>query len=133
MPGAFLRTTVGWLFLLNTFYSVRRPQPQNVILDLCYFPIIIYEHFQSKHCKSLRETDSGSSRQLAVVADKENDAFKTLLKIRSSHPVVSCKKVSVMQSLFRKTVSFHACYCTKRSPSQESFSLCNFNSTFILF
>ena len=42
------------LFLLNSLYSLRRHQPQNVILDLGYSLIIYYKHFQSKYCESLR-------------------------------------------------------------------------------
>ena len=49
-----LRTTTRRLFLLNTLYSLRRPQPQNVALDLSDSLMINYKHFQSKYCESLR-------------------------------------------------------------------------------
>ena len=48
------RTTVGRLFLLITLYSLRRPLPQNVTLDLDYSLMINYKHFQSKYSESLR-------------------------------------------------------------------------------
>ena len=42
----FLRSTAGWLLLLNSLRSLRRPQPQSLTLDLCYFLMIICKHFQ---------------------------------------------------------------------------------------
>ena len=47
-------TTAGQLFLLNTLYSLRRPQPQNVAIDLFYSLMINYKYFRSKYCESLR-------------------------------------------------------------------------------
>ena len=47
------RTTAGRLFLLNTLYSLSRPQPQNVTFDLAYSLFINYKHFSSKYWESL--------------------------------------------------------------------------------
>ena len=41
--------------MLYTLYSLRRPQPQNVTLDLDYsLSGDNYKHFQGKNCKSLK-------------------------------------------------------------------------------
>ena len=104
----FLQNTGGWLLLLNTLYSLCRPQPQNALHKKWSFPLrissvnltksafcgwgqrcfakkyteifvqwyyscpwlilmIVYEHFLSKYCQSLREAISGNPRQLAVM------------------------------------------------------------------
>ena len=48
------RTTAGQLFRLNTLYSLRRPQPQNVTLVRGYSLMVNYKHFRGKYCESLR-------------------------------------------------------------------------------
>ena len=35
-------------------------------IDLCYFLMIIWKHFQGKYCESLQAADSGSPRRLAA-------------------------------------------------------------------
>ena len=51
------RTTAGRIFLLNTLYSLRQPQPQNV-LDLSPWPWLFsddkLQNFQNKYCQSLQ-------------------------------------------------------------------------------
>ena len=49
-----MRNTFRRLFLLNALYLLRRPQPQNVTLDLGYSLMINYKHFQSKYRESQR-------------------------------------------------------------------------------
>ena len=109
----FLNNIAGWLVLLNSLYSLRRPQPQNVTLDLVYPLMIIHEHFQSKYCKyckSFRAAASGSSRLLIANwfnADQANDAFRMLLKLWSSRPAVLC----IVKMIFCNILKF----CNKSS------------------
>ena len=51
----FFDKVLGLKFKMqNALYSLHRPQPQNVTLDLGYSLMINNKQFQSKYCESLR-------------------------------------------------------------------------------
>ena len=57
-------TTAGQLFLLNTLYSLRRPQPQNVAIDLCYSLMINYKYFRSNEIEFVNLTSPPTAQKM---------------------------------------------------------------------
>ena len=123
-----LQNTSGWLLLLNTLYSLRRPQSQ-VTFDLGYFKMINSKHVHSKRWIAARKCfwnlyiiscdwfdlllikqamrSKCCCKSEAVTQQSLEKVEIMFCKLHKFH-----KKVLLIESLFHKTVSYYACNCT---------------------